>query len=166
MQGLTPNLWFDHNAREAAEFYTGLIPDSHIDAVHRAPADNPSTSKGAVLLVEFTLFGRSFTGINGGPAFPFTEAISLEIECDDQAEVDHYWQKLTQGGGAPSSCGWCKDRFGLSWQVVPRRLKELLDPSEPEVAERVTKAMLQMDKLVVADLEAAARAVDTPAPGV
>lgn len=155
MNTITPTLWFDGNAEEAAEFYVGLFPDSRIDTVHRSPADYPSGGKDEVLLVQFTLAGRSFTGLNGGPMFQFTEAVSFDIDCEDQAEVDHYWERLTAGGGSPSQCGWCKDRFGLSWQVVPRRLRELLGSPDRAAAERAMQAMLTMSKLDVAALEAA-----------
>lgn len=157
MDKITPNLWFNGNAEQAAAFYVSLFPDSRIDAVHRSAADNPSTRKGEVLFVEFTLAGRSFAGINGGPQFPFTEAVSFQIDCADQAEVDRYWAALTADGGSAVQCGWCRDRFGLSWQVVPRRLGELLASPDSAAAERAMKAMLGMVKLDVAALEAAAR---------
>lgn len=153
---ITPTLWFDGKAEEAARFYASFFPDSRIDAVHRAAADNPSTKKGDVLLVEFTLAGRGFTGLNGGPLFPFTEAVSFQIDCADQAEVDRYWNALTADGGSEGPCGWCKDRFGLSWQVVPKRLKALLGSPDKAAAERAMQAMLKMHKLDVAALEAAA----------
>lgn len=160
MNKITPNLWFDYNAEEAANFYVSLFPDSRIDAVQRSPADNPSTKKGDVLIVQFTLDGRPYTGINGGPQFPHTEAFSLQILCEDQEEVDRYWAALTAGGGREVQCGWCRDRFGLSWQVIPRRMTELLSSKEPGVAERVMQAMLPMMKLDVAKLEAAAAAAE------
>ena len=115
MSKITPCLWFDGRAEEAAAFYVSLLPDSRIDKVARTPADNPSTPKGAVLVVEFTLAGRRFVGLNGGPQFPFTEAVSLVIDCEDQAEVDRLWDTLTADGGSPGRCGWLKDRYGLSW---------------------------------------------------
>lgn len=159
---MTPNkitscLWFDGNAEEAARFYVDLFPDSRIDAVQRSPADNPSMAKGGVLLVSFTLAGRPFTGLNGGPAFHFTEAVSFQIDCADQAEVDRYWNALIADGGSESQCGWCKDRFGLSWQVIPRRLPELFASPDRAAAQRAMEAMLQMKKLDIAVLEAAAR---------
>lgn len=153
---ITPCLWFDGEAEEAATFYTSLFPDSRVDATHRSPADNPSGRKGDVLLVQFTLSGRSYTALNGGPQFPFTEAVSLEIHCQDQAEVDRYWHALIADGGSEGQCGWCKDRFGLSWQVVPRRLGELLSSPDRPAAQRAMQAMLKMTKLDVAALEAAA----------
>ena len=155
MPTITPSLWFDRNAEEAANFYASIFPDSHVDGVHRAPADFPDGHKGDVLTVDWTLAGQPFNGINGGPMFKFNEAISLVIDCADQAEVDRYWDALTAGGGEPGPCGWLKDRFGLSWQVVPRRMAELLNGSDPAGAERAMQAMLQMSKLDVAALEAA-----------
>ena len=124
-------------------------------AVSRAPADNPSTAEGAVLLVQFTLDGRPFTALNGGPRFPFTEAVSLQVDCADQAEVDRYWEALVEGGGEHSMCGWLKDRFGVSWQVVPREMGEILGGPDPAGAARAMAAMLQMQKLDVAALRAA-----------
>ena len=154
---ITPNLWFDRNAEEAAEFYVSIFPNSHIDAVHRSASDNPSTKKDEVLLVDFTLAGSKFVGINGGPHFSFTEAVSFQIDCEDQQEVDRYWNAIVDNGGSESQCGWCKDRFGLSWQVIPRRLGELLTSADAAAAERTMQAMLTMKKLDVAALEAAAR---------
>lgn len=136
MKSITPNLWFDNNAEEAAEFYTRLFPNSRIEKVLHSPADNPSVKKADVITVDFTLNGQRFVGINGGPAFKFTEAVSFSIDCEDQAEVDRYWGALTADGGSESMCGWCKDRFGLSWQVVPRRLIELLSSDDTEANKR------------------------------
>jgi predicted 3-demethylubiquinone-9 3-methyltransferase (glyoxalase superfamily) len=155
MSKITPCLWFDGQAQEAAEFYTSILPDSRIDAIHRAAADNPSTKEGAVLTVDFTLAGQQFMGLNGGPDFSFSEAISLSIDCEDQAEVDRLWDALIDGGGEHSVCGWLKDRYGLSWQVVPRQLPELLDAPDREGAARVMQAMLQMTKIDVAKLKEA-----------
>ena len=152
MTSIAPCLWFDGTAEEAATLYTSLFPDSRIDQVQRAPADNPSTEAGAVLTVEFTLAGRNYIGLNGGPQFTFTEAISLSIDCADQAEVDRYWDALLADGGEPSQCGWLKDRFGLSWQVIPRQLSEYLGGADREGAARAMKAMLQMSKIDVAKL--------------
>lgn len=156
MKTITPNLWFDGNAAEAAEFYTRLFPDSRIEKILHSPADNPSLKKGEVLTVDFTLNGQRFVGINGGPAFKFTEAVSFAIDCEDQAEVDRYWDALTTDGGSESMCGWCRDQFGLSWQVVPRRLIELVGSADAEVAKRAIEAMLKMRKIDIAALEAAA----------
>jgi predicted 3-demethylubiquinone-9 3-methyltransferase (glyoxalase superfamily) len=155
MARITPNLWFDGNAEEAAQFYVSLLPDSRIDNVYRSPADNPSTPAGAVLLVDFTVAGQKFTGINGGPQFPFTEAVSFMIECQDQAEVDRLWAALIDGGGSPGQCGWLKDRFGLSWQVIPRQMGELLGDPDRERAGRAMEAMLQMSKIDLAALRRA-----------
>jgi predicted 3-demethylubiquinone-9 3-methyltransferase (glyoxalase superfamily) len=156
MPTITPCLWFDHKAaEEAARFYTSIFPDSSITNIDRSAADNPSTKKGEVLTVEFTLSGRPFIALNGGPEFPFTEAVSFSIDCNDQAEVDHYWDALIAGGGEPSVCGWLKDRFGMSWQVVPRQLTEYLRSKDAAAAERTMKAMLEMTKLDVAQLKEA-----------
>jgi predicted 3-demethylubiquinone-9 3-methyltransferase (glyoxalase superfamily) len=155
---LFPCLWFDGNAEEAAEFYVTLLPDSHIDKVWRSPADTPSGPAGMVLTVDFTVAGQHLQGLNGGPEFKFNEAVSLVIECADQAEVDRLWESLTANGGEPGPCGWLKDRFGLSWQIVPRRLGELVNDPDPDRARRAMEAMLRMGKLDVAELERAADA--------
>jgi predicted 3-demethylubiquinone-9 3-methyltransferase (glyoxalase superfamily) len=155
MQKVTPCLWFDGQAEAAAEFYASLLGGSSVDKVTRAPADNPSGSAGAVLLVEFTLAGNRFVGLNGGPEFPFTEAVSFQIACADQVEVDTLWTQLSEGG-SQGQCGWLKDRWGLSWQVVPTRLQELLEDPDPERARRTMEAMLTMGKLDIAALERAA----------
>ena len=155
MPKITPCLWFDGNAEEAAAFYTSVFPNSRIDKVVRSAADNPSTREGEVLTVEYTLDGSQFIGLNGGPDFKFSEATSFEIECQDQVEVDRYWDALVQGGGEHSVCGWLKDRFGLSWQVVPRELKEMEESSDRPAARRAMEAMLQMQKLDIAKLREA-----------
>ncbi|MGM0783993.1 MAG: VOC family protein [Pseudomonadota bacterium] len=155
MQRITPCLWFDGQAEEAARFYVSLFPDSWIDRVVRSPEDTPSGPSGMVLTVEFTLSGSRFVGLNGGPQFPFSEAVSFQIDCADQAEVDRYWAALSDGGNE-GQCGWIKDRWGLSWQVVPRRLHELLSDSDPDRARRAMERMLKMTKIVIADLECAA----------
>ncbi len=155
MSKITPNLWFDRRAEEAARFYTSLFPDSRIDRIDRSPADNPSTRAGEVLLVSFTLAGQPFTGINGGPQFPFTEAVSFVIDCEDQAEVDRHWDALIADGGEASQCGWLKDRFGLSWQVVPREMGAYLGGPDPAGAARAMEAMLRMRKLEIAILREA-----------
>jgi predicted 3-demethylubiquinone-9 3-methyltransferase (glyoxalase superfamily) len=152
---ISPCLWFDGEAEEAARFYTSIFPNSEIVSVDRAPGDTPSGPKNSVLTVNFTLDGRSFIGLNGGPEFKFTEAVSLSIDCDDQAEVDRYWDALLADGGEPSVCGWLKDRFGLSWQVVPRQLPEMLNSSDREAAARALEAMLKMVKIDVAEVERA-----------
>jgi predicted 3-demethylubiquinone-9 3-methyltransferase (glyoxalase superfamily) len=155
MATITPCLWFDGQAEDAAAFYTSIFPDSRIDGVQRASSDTPGNHKGDVITVDFVLRGQRFIGLNGGSQFPFTEAVSFQIDCDDQAEVNHYWDALVAGGGEHTQCGWLKDRFGLSWQVVPRRLYELLDGTDPAASERAMQAMLRMSKLDVAELEAA-----------
>ena len=155
MPGITPCLWFDGRAHEAAKFYTGIFPNSRIDRVDRSAADNPSVKEGEVLTVDFTLDGKPFMGLDGGPDFKFNEAISFSIDCADQAEVDRYWELLTADGGAPSQCGWLKDRFGVSWQVVPRQLNEMLNSEDRDGARRAMNAMLEMGKLDVEQLREA-----------
>jgi predicted 3-demethylubiquinone-9 3-methyltransferase (glyoxalase superfamily) len=155
MSKITPCLWFNGQAEEAAKFYVSLLPDSRIDKVMRSPADNPSTPAGAVLTVEFTLGGQPFIGLNGGPQFSFTEAVSFTIHCEDQAEVDRLWEALTRDGGSPGPCGWLKDRFGLSWQIVPRALGKMLSDPNREAAGRAMQAMLKMGKLDIATLKRA-----------
>jgi predicted 3-demethylubiquinone-9 3-methyltransferase (glyoxalase superfamily) len=151
-----PCLWFDGDAEQAATFYTSLLPDSRIDRIQRAPTDYPSGGAGAVLVVEFTLAGRSYMAMNGGPGHPFTQAVSLSIDCTDQAEVDRLWAALTADGGEPVACGWLRDRWGLSWQIVPSALPRLLSDPDPARAARVFQAMMGMVKLDVAELERAA----------
>lgn len=155
MHRITPFLWFDGQAEEAARFYVSVFPDSRIERVVRAPTDTPSVSVGEVLLVEFTLDGARYAGLNGGPDVPFTQAVSLHIDCADQAEVDRYWESLSEGG-RKIQCGWLQDRWGLHWQVVPTRMHELLNDPDPERARRAMEAMMQMEKLIIADLERAA----------
>jgi predicted 3-demethylubiquinone-9 3-methyltransferase (glyoxalase superfamily) len=159
MSKITPCLWYDGKAEEAANFYVTLLPDSRIDNVQRSPADTPSGPAGSVLLVEFTLAGQKFVGLNGGPEFPFTEAVSFQIHTEDQAETDRLWQALIANGGQESVCGWLKDRWGLSWQIVPNRLLELLADSDPDRARRAMEAMMQMVKIDIATLERAADGV-------
>jgi predicted 3-demethylubiquinone-9 3-methyltransferase (glyoxalase superfamily) len=155
MRPITPCLWFDGKAEEAARLYTSLFPNSHVDKVHRAPADFPSGKAGDVLTVDFTLNGTPFIALDGGPEFKFNEAVSFTVDCENQAEVDRYWSALLANGGEESVCGWLKDRFGVSWQIVPKRLNELLDGDDREGAKRAMEAMLGMVKLDVAQLEAA-----------
>lgn len=150
-----PCLWFDGAAEEAAEFYASLLPDSSVDRVWRSPADTPSGPAGMVLTVDFTLAGQRFQALNGGPDFRFSEAVSFVIECEDQAEVDRLWDALTTDGGEPGPCGWLKDRFGLSWQIVPKALDEMLSAPDGEAARRAMEAMLEMGKLDVAALRRA-----------
>jgi predicted 3-demethylubiquinone-9 3-methyltransferase (glyoxalase superfamily) len=153
-----PCLWFDGQAEEAAELYTSLLPDSRVDSVWRSPADTPSGPAGMVLTVDFTLAGQRFQGLNGGANFRFNEAVSFVIECEDQAEVDRLWDALAAGGGEPGQCGWIKDRFGLSWQIVPQRLNELVADPDQGRARRAIEAMLGMGKIEIEDLERAADA--------
>ena len=153
---ITPCLWFNGDAEEAAAFYVTLLPDSRIDRIVRSPTETPSGPEGSVLVVEFTLAGQSYLGLNGGPEFRFTEAVSLQILTDDQAETDRLWDALTANGGEESMCGWCKDRWGLSWQVTPRRLMELNTDSDPGRARRSMQAMIGMRKIDIAALERAA----------
>jgi predicted 3-demethylubiquinone-9 3-methyltransferase (glyoxalase superfamily) len=152
---ISPCLWFNGVAEEAARFYVSLFPDSRIDRVNLAAGDTPSGKKGSVLTVDFTLAGRSYIGLNGGPDFTFSEAISLSIDCEDQAEVDRYWESLIADGGEPSVCGWLKDRYGLSWQVVPRQLTQMVASPDREAAARALEAMLHMTKIEVSELERA-----------
>jgi predicted 3-demethylubiquinone-9 3-methyltransferase (glyoxalase superfamily) len=154
---ITPNLWFDTQAEEAAEFYVSVFPNSRITGkMHYTDAAPGKT--GTVMTVEWELDGTRFVGINGGPQFTFDEAVSFEIECKDQEEVDYYWDRLTDGG-SEGPCGWCKDRFGLSWQVVPAGAVELFSDADPARAERAMKAMFGMKKLDIAALKAAADGV-------
>ena len=150
-----PCLWFNKNGEEAANFYVSLLPESRIDNLWRSPADNPSGKEGDVLIVDFTVGGQKLQALNGGSDFQFNEADSLVIECDDQAEVDRLWDELTKNGGEPGPCGWLKDRFGLSWQIVPRELNEMMISSDRDGARRAMEAMLQMGKI---DVEACRRA--------
>ena len=155
MSTITPCLWFDGKAEEAANFYASLFPDSHVDAVHRAPTDYPSGKAGDVLMVEFTLMGRPFTGLNGGPQFRFNEAISFQIPVETQAEVDRLTDALSAVPEA-EQCGWVKDRFGASWQIVPRQLIKLIGDADPARARRAFGAMMQMKRIDIAALERAA----------
>ena len=157
MPTITPCLWFDGTAEQAAEHYVSIFPNSAITSVSRYGPGMPFP-EGTVLTVEWTLDGQPYQGINGGPQFRFNESVSFSISCADQAEVDHYWDGLLADGGEESMCGWLKDRFGLSWQVVPTRLFTLLSDPDPARAQAAQAAMLQMRRIVVADLEAAADA--------
>lgn len=152
---VTPCLWFDGAAEAAVSRYVSLIPDSRIVRVHRAPAETPSGPAGMALTVEFILGDRAYLALNGGPMYHFTEAISLQVSCVDQAEVDRLWDALTDGG-EPGQCGWLKDRWGLSWQIVPARLPQLLGDPDRGRAGRAMQAMLTMRKLDIAALERAA----------
>jgi predicted 3-demethylubiquinone-9 3-methyltransferase (glyoxalase superfamily) len=155
MPAITPNLWFDTEAEEAAEFYCSVFPNSKVATVMRYGKDMPMP-EGTVLTIEFELDGNRFIAINGGPQFPFTEAVSLMVDCKDQEEIDYYWDALTAGGGEPGPCGWLKDRYGLSWQVVPEKWDAMMHDADPARAERAMQAMMQMGKFDIAALEAAA----------
>ena len=158
MQKVTTFLWYDDQAEQAAERYVSLLPNSRIVRVERMGADDADPSAGTVV-VTFELDGIEYQAMNAGPLFPFTEAISISVLCDDQAEVDRLWDALTADGGEPSRCGWLKDRWGLSWQIVPRALIELQRDPDPARARRANDAMLQMGKIDIAALYAAADAV-------
>ena len=153
MPRITPNLWFDAQGLEAAEYYVSIFPGSKVTDITYYGEGGPQPA-GAVLTVNFELDGQQYTAINGGPQFTFDEAISLLIECADQAEIDYYWEQLSNGG-EEGPCGWVKDRYGLSWQIIPSRLGELVGGEDAEGAQRAMGAMMQMTKIVVADLEAA-----------
>ena len=160
MSKISPFLWFDKEAEDAAKLYVSLFPNSRIVSVNRYPTDVPQAGAkaGDVMTVAFELDGQPITGMNGGPAFTFDEAVSFVIDCDGQDEVDHYWNGLIADGGQESQCGWLKDRFGVSWQVVPVELMALLRDPDPERAQRATQAMLQMRRI---DLDGIRRAADT-----
>ena len=154
-----PCLWFRDDVEEAARFYTSLLPDSRIDEVWKTPADTPSGPAGTVLTVTFTLAGQRFMLLVGGPTeFAFNESVSFVIETDDQGETDRLWEALTADGGEPGPCGWLKDRYGVSWQITPRRLNELTSDPDPDRARRAMEAMLKMGKIEIAELERAADA--------
>ena len=154
-QKITPNLWFDGEAEQAAEFYCSIFHNSRITGKTHYPEGSPGEA-GTVMTVEWELDGQRFVGINGGPKFKFDEAVSFEISCKDQAEVDYFWERLLADGGNESQCGWLKDRFGLSWQVVPEGMDEVFADADPERAQRAMQAMLKMVKLDIAALRAAA----------
>lgn len=158
MQKIHPFLWFDTEAEEAMNLYCSVFRNSKPGSVTRYPEGSPGDMAGKVMTAEFELEGMHVTALNAGPQCKFTEAVSFFVDCADQTEVDHYWQKLTENGGEESMCGWLKDRFGMSWQIVPRRLTELMSDPDKAKAGRVTQAMLQMRKIVIADLEKAAEA--------
>jgi predicted 3-demethylubiquinone-9 3-methyltransferase (glyoxalase superfamily) len=154
MSKIAPCLWFDGEAEEAAKLYVSLLPDSRIDHVQKNVTDSPAGKAGSVLIVKFTLAGQRFLALNGGTRFEYTHAISFQVDCADQAEVDRLWDGLSDGG-AVERCGWLKDRYGVSWQIVPNVLPQLLGDPDPAKAQRVMQAMLQMIKLDIAGLKAA-----------
>ena len=156
---LRPNLWFDTQAEDAARFYTSIFKNASLGTVTHYPAAGQEIHgkpAGSVMTVEFELNGTTFVALNGGPHFTFNEAVSFEVPCDDQAEVDYYWEKLGEGGDpAAQQCGWLKDKFGLSWQVVPRGMEEMINHPDKEKSERAMEAMLKMKKLDIAELQRA-----------
>jgi len=152
---LTTCLWFNGNAREAANFYASIFPDSSVEDNWMAPTDTPGNKKGEEIVVNFKIFGQNFIGLNGGPQFPHSEAISFQIPCRDQEEIDKYWDLLIKEGGEESQCGWLKDKFGISWQVTSPEMMKYLGGPDPEGSKRATEAMLQMKKI---DLEEMKRA--------
>ena len=152
---IQPCLWFNKNAEEAAKFYAATFPNSRVTRVMKAPADYPSGKAGDVLTVEFTVLGQNFVGLNGGPEFHFDEAVSFQVFTDTQEETDRYWNAIVAGGGQESVCGWCKDKFGLSWQIVPRALMEAMNDPDNAAAKRAMDAMMTMKKIDIATIEAA-----------
>jgi predicted 3-demethylubiquinone-9 3-methyltransferase (glyoxalase superfamily) len=154
---ITPCLWFDGQAEEAASFYAATFPDSRVKSVNRAPGDYPSGKQGDVLTVEFTVVGQPFVGLNGGPTFKPNEAVSFMILTDSQEETDRYWNAIVGNGGQESACGWCKDKWGFSWQITPRVLLDATTSSDPGVAKRAFNAMMEMGKIDVAKIEATVR---------
>jgi predicted 3-demethylubiquinone-9 3-methyltransferase (glyoxalase superfamily) len=156
---IQPCLWFDKNGEEAARFYAETFPDSRVGTVSRAPGDFPSGKKGDALTVEMTILGMPFLLLNGGPQFKFDEAISFQIATEDQAETDRYWNAIVNNGGQESACGWCKDRFGMNWQITPKRLTELMHAGG-ETASRAFNAMMDMRKIDIAALNRAVEGVE------
>jgi len=154
MQKITPFLWFDNNAEEAVNFYLSIFKDAKILSVSRYGDAGPGPA-GSIMVIKFRLQGQEFLALNGGPHFKFTEAISLTVNCETQEEVDHYWEKLTAGGGSPVQCGWLKDKFGLSWQIVPTILGELMEGQDARKKNNVMKALMQMVKLDIKGLKEA-----------
>jgi len=150
-------LWYDGTAREAAAFYAATFPDSRVDAVHHAPGDIPTAGEGAVLTVEFTVCGMPMLGLNGGPGFPHTQAVSFQIYTDDQAETDRLWEAVVGNGGSEYACGWCRDRWGVFWQITPRALMRAMTNPDTAAAGRAMQAMMTMRKIDIAAIEAAER---------
>lgn len=155
IQKITPFLWYASEAEEAANFYASIFPDSRVTRVTSLPSESPSGPPGSVKVVEFELFGQRFTAMSAGPLDQFNHAISLMVSCDDQAELDRYWDGLLAGGGTTEACGWLRDRYGVSWQIVPARFAEMMSDPDRERAKRFSDAMLNMVKFDIAALEAA-----------
>ncbi|MET0250988.1 MAG: VOC family protein [Novosphingobium sp.] len=157
MEKNTICLWYDGTAEEAARFYAATFPDTTVGAIHRAPGDYPAGEEGSVLVVEFTVMGVPCIGLNGGPEFKHNEAFSFQVATDDQEETDRYWNAIVGNGGQESECGWCKDKWGVSWQITPRALTATWSQSDPAAAKRAFEAMMTMKKIDVAAIEAAVR---------
>jgi predicted 3-demethylubiquinone-9 3-methyltransferase (glyoxalase superfamily) len=154
---IATHLWFNNQAEEAAKLYTSLFENSTIDSLVKAPEGIPDTEPGAVFIVELTLMGQKYIFLNGGPQFPFNSQVSIYVLCDGQADVDKYWDALLADGGKPVQCGWLTDKFGLSWQIIPKQLEELMGSSDKAASQRATDAMMKMVKINVAELERAAK---------
>ena len=150
-------LWYDHDAEEAARFYAKTFPESSVGKVYRSPADSPSSKKGDVLTVDFVVMGIPCLGLNGGPTFKQSEAFSFQVSTEDQAETDRYWNAIVGNGGQESACGWCKDKWGVSWQITPRALMEAIADPDPAAAKRAFDAMMTMGKIDIAAIEKARR---------
>jgi predicted 3-demethylubiquinone-9 3-methyltransferase (glyoxalase superfamily) len=149
--GLTTFLWFDQEAEEAAHLYVSLFPQSRIGNISRYP-EGSRLPDGTVMTIEFEIFGQSFTCLNGGPMFPHSEAVSFQVSCDTQEEVDHLWNSLIADGGAESQCGWCKDKFGVSWQIIPKALSDALSSNDSDISSYAMQAMMKMGKIIIKDL--------------
>ena len=158
MQKITPFLWFDANAEEAVQFYLSVFKDGKIHSTTRFPEGSPGDNKpGTVMTIAFELKGQQFVALNGGPGFPFTNAVSLVVNCDSQEEIDHFWEQLPADGGEPNVCGWLRDKFGMPWQIVPGEIWEWLNGDDPAMVQRVTAKVWAMEKLDLAELERAAK---------
>lgn len=155
IQKITPFLWYAREAEEAARLYTALFPDSRIRRVTAMPSESPAGPPGSVVIVDFELFGQPFCAMSAGPMDPFNHAVSFVVNCDDQAEIDRYWNGLLEGGGTPEQCGWLRDRFGVCWQIVPSVLAQMMSDTDRARAKRTADAMLQMVKIDIAALQAA-----------